>query len=95
MSLQPSPSKDAGSFQERSTRKRVLPTVKGWIVTLIPAMLNRGAIHTGIIDDGTCTGPKFCAFVEELVSKIRGINDMDGAQLEADNAGVNKTTPYS
>ncbi|VDP50249.1 unnamed protein product [Heligmosomoides polygyrus] len=41
------------------------------MVTLILAMNTQGVIHTGIIDDGTCTGPKFCAFVEELVSKMR------------------------
>ncbi|VDP30194.1 unnamed protein product [Heligmosomoides polygyrus] len=62
------------------------------MLTLILAMNTQGVIHTGIIDDGTCTGPKFCAFVEELVSKMRGMDGMDGAWLIMDNAGIHKTS---
>ncbi|VDP11432.1 unnamed protein product [Heligmosomoides polygyrus] len=62
------------------------------MVALFLAMNNQGVIHTGIIDDGSYTGPKFCAFVEELVSKMRGMNGMDGAWLIMDNARIHKTS---
>ncbi|VDP30794.1 unnamed protein product [Heligmosomoides polygyrus] len=71
----------------------VLPTVRGrwWTRTLILAMNTQGVIHTGIIDDRTCTGPKFCAFVDQLVSKMRGVMDgMDGAWLIMSNARIRK-----
>ncbi|VDP55279.1 unnamed protein product [Heligmosomoides polygyrus] len=62
------------------------------MVTLILAMNSQCVIHTRISDDGTCTGPEFCAFVNELVSKMRGMDGMDGAWLIMTNARIYKTS---
>ncbi|VDP58540.1 unnamed protein product [Heligmosomoides polygyrus] len=62
------------------------------MVTFILAMNTQGVIHTGIIDDGTCTDPMFCAFVEELASKMRGMDGMDGVWLIMDNARIHQTS---
>jgi transposase len=61
------------------------------MVTLIAAMNNEGIVHTKIINDGTCNGVKFCAFVQELVERLRERDEMNGAWLILDNACIHKT----
>ena len=61
------------------------------MVTLIAAMNNEGIVHTKIINDGTCNGVKFCAFVQELVERLRERDEMNGAWLILDNAHIHKT----
>jgi len=74
-----------------SRAKIILPTVRGRNVSLVAAMSIHGIIHTKVIDDGNCNGPKFCAFVRELVAILLQKENLIGSWLIMDNARIHKT----
>uniref|UniRef100_A0A914WYC9 Uncharacterized protein n=1 Tax=Plectus sambesii TaxID=2011161 RepID=A0A914WYC9_9BILA len=66
----------------------VLPTGRGRMVTPTATMNNEGIVHTKIVNDGTCNGTNFCAFIRELVVHLHEREEMNGVRRSLDNVRI-------